>query len=183
MMINAQTEFELHFPKLKDQFSLKPFQRIVIENVCNVDSTVAIMPTGGGKSLIYWVATKAMGSTTLVVSPLIALIDEQADKLKLQGCKILVAHSGIEYKKQYEQLSAFANGKVTPDFIFASPERIATDGFFEYCIKARKDAIKLVAIDEIHCISQWGFDFRPFYKRIPTFLNNVFGSACLKCLD
>lgn len=182
MTINAQAEFERHFPKLKDQFSLKPFQGKVIDNVCNVASTVAIMPTGGGKSLIYWVATKAISSTTLVVSPLIALIDEQADKLTQQGCKVLVAHSGIEHKEQYEQLSDFGNGKTTPDFIFASPERIATDGFFEYCIRARKDVIKLVAIDEIHCISQWGFDFRPFYKRIPVFLNNVFGNTWPKIL-
>ncbi len=70
---------------LNRQYPLKPFQEKVIANFCNIDSTVAIMPTGGGKSLIYWVATKAMKSTTLVISPLIALIDEQADKLNQEG--------------------------------------------------------------------------------------------------
>jgi len=182
MTINPQKEFEQHFPNLKGKFSLKPFQEKVIANICNNDSTVAIMPTGGGKSLIYWVATKAMKSTTLVISPLIALIDEQAYKLKQQGCSVLVAHSGIDFKEQIKQLIAFANCETTPDFIFASPERIATDGFFEYCIKARKDAIKLITIDEIHCISQWGFDFRPFYKRIPDFMDKVFGSKHPKIL-
>lgn len=176
MTINPQKEFEKHFPNLKEQYSLKPFQEKVINNLCNNDSTIAIMPTGGGKSLIYWVATKAMKSTTLVISPLIALIDEQADKLTQEGCSVLFVHSGIDFKEQLKQLTAFANSQTSPDFIFASPERIATDGYFEHCIKARKDSIKLIAIDEIHCISQWGFDFRPFYKRIPDFLNKVFGS-------
>lgn len=175
MMINPEQEFEKHFPELKEQFSLKRFQEKVISNVCKYNSTVAIMPTGGGKSLIYWVATKALKTTTLVISPLIALIDEQADKLKQHGCSVLVIHSGIDSKEQIRQLSAFANSESTPEFIFASPERIATDGFFEYCIKARQEAIKLITIDEIHCISQWGFDFRPFYKRIPNFIDNVFG--------
>jgi len=182
MTINAHNEFAQHFPNLKGQFTLKPFQEKVIENLCNNDSTVAIMPTGGGKSLIYWVATKAMKSTTLVISPLIALIDEQADKLQQQGCSVLVAHSGIDFTEQIKQLTDFANSKSTPEFIFASPERIATDGFFEYCLTARKNSIKLVTIDEIHCISQWGFDFRPFYKRIPDFLNKVFGSKHPKIL-
>lgn len=182
MMIKPQEEFEKHFPNLKGQFELKPFQEKVIASICNNNSTVAIMPTGGGKSLIYWVATKAMKSTTLVISPLIALIDEQADKLRQQGCSVLVVHSGIEFKEQIKQLAAFANSATTPEFIFASPERIATDGFFEYSIKTRKDVIKLITIDEIHCISQWGFDFRPFYKRIPDFLNKVFGSRHPKIL-
>ncbi len=182
MMINAQKEFEKHFPKLKRQFELKPFQEKVIENLCNNASTVAIMPTGGGKSLIYWIATKAMKSTTLVISPLIALIDEQADKLRQEDCTVMVIHSGIDFKEQVSQLTKFANSEMTPEFIFASPERIATDGFFEYCIKARKDVIKLITIDEIHCISQWGFDFRPFYKRIPEFINKVFGTKSPKIL-
>ncbi len=74
----------------------------------------------------------------------------------------MVVHSGIEFNEQIKQLTAFANSQTTSEFIFVSPERIATDGFFEYSIKARKDAIKLITIDENHCISQWGFDFRPF---------------------
>lgn len=182
MMINPKAEFEKHFPNLKEHFSLKPFQEKVIANICNSDSTVAVMPTGGGKSLIYWVAGKALKSTTLVISPLIALIDEQAEKLKQQSCSVLVIHSGIESNEQISQLTAFANSLTTPDFIFVSPERVATDGFFEYCIKLRKNAIKLITIDEIHCISQWGFNFRPFYKRIPDFLNKVFGPVHPKIL-
>lgn len=60
-------------------------------------------------------------------------------------------------------------------FIFASPEKIATDGYFEFCLKNRKDDIKLMVIDEVHCVSQWGISFRPFYKRIPDFMDKLFG--------
>ena len=159
---------------MEEQFQLKQFQKQVIENVLRNGSTIAIMPTGGGKSLIYWLSGKCLEGTTLVIAPLIALIDEQAQKLREQGCQVIVAHAGISSKEQIASLSSFAKGETTPDFIFASPERIATDGFFEYCLKKRKSVIKLVTVDEAHCISQWGFDFRPFYKRIPDFLNSVF---------
>lgn len=168
--------FENCFPSLAKQFSLKPFQERVINQVLENGSTLAIMPTGGGKSLIYWVAAKALGGTCLVISPLIALIDEQAEKLTKEGFKVLAIHSGMGASEQIKQLKEFANGKSAPDFIFASPERMATDGFFEYCISQQKNNIKLVVVDEVHCISQWGFDFRPFYKHIPVFLNSVFSN-------
>lgn len=174
MITKAVEIFENKFPDLTMQFSLKPFQEKVINQVLENGSTLAIMPTGGGKSLIYWVTAKAMQGTCLVVSPLIALIDEQTVKLTKEGFKVLAIHSGMGVSEQMKQLKEFAKGKSAPDFIFASPERMATDGFLEYCIARQKDKISLVVIDEIHCISQWGFDFRPFYKHIPVFLNSVF---------
>jgi len=174
MNTNIDYEFRKYFPRMEEQFELKQFQKKVIENILNNGSTIAIMPTGGGKSLIYWLAGKCLGGTTVVISPLVALIDEQAQKLREQGCNVIVAHAGISSKEQIRSLTAFSNGETSPDFIFASPERIATDGFFEYCMKKRKSDIKLVTVDEAHCISQWGFDFRPFYKRIPVFLQDVF---------
>lgn len=174
MTTNAVAVFNKEFPALASSFSLKPFQEKVINHVITHGSTLAVMPTGGGKSLIYWVAAKAFKGTCLVVSPLIALIDEQAEKLTASGCNVLAIHGGMGASEQIKQLKMFANGETNPDFIFASPERMATDGFFEYCISLQKDKIKLVVIDEVHCISQWGFDFRPFYKHIPVFLNSVF---------
>jgi ATP-dependent DNA helicase, RecQ family len=174
MTTNAVTVFTKEFPALASSFSLKPFQEKVINHVITHGSTLAVMPTGGGKSLIYWVTAKAFKGTCLVVSPLIALIDEQAEKLTASGCNVLAIHGGMGASEQIKQLKMFANGETNPDFIFASPERMATDGFFEYCISLQKDKIKLVVIDEVHCISQWGFDFRPFYKHIPVFLNSVF---------
>lgn len=176
MITKAVEIFENRFPSLAKQFSLKPFQERVINQVLENGSTLAIMPTGGGKSLIYWVTAKALGGTCLVISPLIALIDEQTEKLTKEGFKVLAIHSGMGASEQIEQLKEFANGKSVPDFIFASPERMATDGFFEYCISQQKNKIKLIVVDEVHCISQWGFDFRPFYKHIPAFLNSVFSN-------
>jgi len=174
MTINAKDIFKRDFTSLSNSFSLKPFQEKVINNVINNGSTLAIMPTGGGKSLIYWVAAKALNGVCLVVSPLIALIDEQANKLRNEGFEVLAIHGGMGASEQSRLLKQFALGILTPDFIFVSPERMGTDGFFEYCITQQKAKIKLLVIDEVHCISQWGFDFRPFYKHIPKFLDAVF---------
>ncbi|EJL63765.1 RecQ family ATP-dependent DNA helicase [Flavobacterium sp. CF136] len=182
MTTKAVEVFEKEFPLLASSFSLKPFQEKVINQVITNGSTLAVMPTGGGKSLIYWVTAKALKGTCLVISPLIALIDEQAEKLSKEGLDVLAIHGGMAASEQIKQLKKFAKGESHPDFIFASPERMATDGFFEYCISLQKDKIKLAVIDEVHCISQWGFDFRPFYKHIPIFLNSVFFNQWPKIL-
>ena len=172
-MHNIDDDFKKYFPKLK--FNLKEFQRDVIRNVIEKDNTLCIMPTGGGKSVIYWMSAIEMEGIAIVISPLTALIAEQAEKIEEQGYKAMVIHGGIDAKKQMQILSDFAKGKYNPKFIFASPEKIATDGYFEFCLKNRKDDIKLMVIDEVHCVSQWGISFRPFYKRIPDFMDRLFG--------
>ena len=154
--------------------SLFPIQRTVIESVLSGNNTLALMPTGSGKSLCYWVAGKALKGVTLVVFPLTALMDEQAQKLRKQGCTVFVLHSGINTREQFNELVDLYNQDRTPDFIFLSPERMATDGFVEFVLKHIRSQIKLVVIDEVHCISQWGLDFRPFYKEIPYFLKVIF---------
>lgn len=182
MTTKAINVFNKEFTSLANSYALKPFQEKVINHVISNGSTLAIMPTGGGKSLIYWVTAKALNGTCLVISPLIALIDEQTEKLTKLGFNVLAIHGGMGATEQIKKLKEFAKGKNLPDFIFSSPERMATDGFFEYCISLQKDKIKLVVIDEVHCISQWGFDFRPFYKHIPLFLNSVFNNKWPKIL-
>lgn len=177
MGINPDIVFRQHFPSLSAQFELKDFQRRVIQRVVSKRSILAIMPTGGGKSLIYWVAGKALGGITFVISPLIALIDEQAEKLREQGCSALVFHGGQPATEQIRALTMLFQRQLTPDFIFASPERLATDGYFSFCLRARANDIKLLVVDEIHCVSQWGYDFRPFYKRIPDFFLEVFAKT------
>lgn len=174
--------FKTNFPNQAKKFSLKPFQEKVINTVIDKAATLAVMPTGGGKSLIYWISARYLNGICLVVSPLIALIDEQAAKLNEEGFKVLAIHGGMGASEQIAQLKLFVKGEYKPDFIFVSPERMATDGFFEYCITAQKKNIKLLVIDEVHCISQWGFDFRPFYKHIPHFLNRVFNNDWPKIL-
>lgn len=173
VLINIDKDFKNFFPKL--DFQLRDFQKKAIQNVVEVGNTLCLMPTGGGKSIIYWMAGIECGGTTIIVSPLIALIEEQAQKIKEHGYEVLVLHGGIKVNKQVSVLTDYAMGKITPDFIFVSPEKIATDGYFEFCLDKRQDSIKLMVIDEVHCVSQWGLSFRPFYKRIPEFLDNLFG--------
>jgi ATP-dependent DNA helicase RecQ len=153
---------------------VRNIQRRVIRSVVDGHNTLALMPTGSGKSLCYWIAGLELGGITLVISPLTALMDEQAQKLQGHGVKVVVLHSGINVQKQYRELFDLYNAQDVPDFIFLSPERLATDGFLEFVLQSIRDRIKLVTVDEAHCISQWGLDFRPFYKEIPFFLDNIF---------
>lgn len=179
-MVGLDDDLKNFFPALN--FQLKDFQKRAIEKVLSGDNTLCIMPTGGGKSIIYHLAALKLGGVALVVSPLIALMIEQAEKLRSHGYKVLEFHSGLDSVTQTKNLKAFARKKLSPQFIFASPEKLAVDGFFEYCLKFRRADIKLAVIDEVHCVSQWGISFRPFYKRIPDFLNRLFGDTWSKVL-
>ena len=179
-MAGLDDDFKKFFPRLN--FKLKDFQKQAIENVLNKGNTLCIMPTGGGKSAIYQMAALELEGVALVVSPLIALMVEQAEIIHAHGYDVLEFHSGVDSKIQLKNLKDFTKGTIKPRFIFASPEKLAVDGFFEYCLKQRKGDIKLVVIDEVHCVSQWGLDFRPFYKRIPDFLNRLFNDDWAKVL-
>ena len=173
--------------KLKELFpvfnhDLTDKQNEAVNNVLKNDSTLCILPTGGGKSMVYWLSGAILGGTTIVISPLISLITEQAELLRGHGYQTLELHSSFSAKKQFDILIKFANKEINPHFIFVSPEKIAVDGFFEYCCKKRKDDIKLIVIDEVHCVSQWGISFRPFYRRIPNFINNIYNNDWPKLL-
>ena len=172
-MLDLDADFKKYFPKCP--FILREGQKKVINNIVMQDNTLCIMQTGGGKSVVYWMSALELQGISLVISPLTALIAEQAEKIREQGYEVMELHGNISAKKQMKLLKQFANGEIAPKFIFVSPEKIATDGFFEYCLKQRKDDIKLIVIDEVHCVSQWGVSFRPFYKRIPQFLTNMYG--------
>lgn len=174
-MLDLDKDFKEYFPKL--DFTLSDMQKKVISNVVEKDSTLCVMPTGSGKSAVYWMSAVELKGISIIISPLTALIEEQVEKIESHGYETLKIHGGIDALKQISVMSDFANGKTNPKFIFASPEKIATDGYFEYCLKQRKDEINLIVIDEVHCVSQWGMSFRPFYKRIPDFLDNLYGSG------
>ncbi|MCB9423192.1 MAG: ATP-dependent DNA helicase RecQ [Ardenticatenaceae bacterium] len=158
---------------------VRPTQRRIIHSVLNGNNTLGLMPTGSGKSLTYWISGLALQGVTLVISPLTALMDEQAQKLAAHGCRVFVLHSGIDSRKQYQELIDLYNERETPEFIFLSPERLATDGFLEYVLQSIREKIKLLVVDEAHCISQWGLDFRPFYKEIPYFMRAIAGEMAL----
>ncbi len=173
-MRDLDADFKKLFPKCR--FTLKNFQKKAISNVLDNGNTLCIMPTGGGKSVVYWMAAAEEQGIAIVISPLTALIAEQAGKLVEQDCDVLAIHGEISAENQARLLTELAKGKRTPQFIFLSPEKIATDGFLEYCLARRSREIRLVVIDECHCVSQWGTSFRPFYMRIPDFMDRLFGA-------
>ena len=108
-MLNLDSDFKRLFPKL--DFTLKDFQKKAISNVVEKDSTLCIMPTGGGKSAIYWMAAVELNGICIVISPLTALIAEQAQKIEEQGYETLEIHGGIDPMKQMSIMSDFANRK------------------------------------------------------------------------
>jgi ATP-dependent DNA helicase RecQ len=145
-----------------------PFQLKAIDAILHGESNLVIAPTGKGKSLIYQIAGQELKGVTIVVSPLIALINEQVEYL---GNELALSLSStLNFQEQRKVLKDLANGTYRPKFIFVSPERLQ-NYFFRSALKKSGMAISLVVVDEAHCISQWGFDFRPEYSQIPYFLD------------
>ena len=159
-----------YFPKISD---FREVQEPTIDALISGENVLCLMPTGGGKSLIYQIAGMALEKTTLVISPLVALMAQQCAQLLSKGI-FAINFSGMDYRKQFRAITDMFH-RPMPQFIFTSPERIANDGYLEFALKARSKDIGLVVIDEVHCVSQWGEDFRPAYRTIPLALNRIFG--------
>ena len=136
-------------------------QREIIESVGAGRDTLGLMPTGGGKSITFQVPTLAGDGLCIVVTPLIALMKDQVANLRSRGIKAAAIYSGMKNSEIIVALEncIFGNYK----FLYISPERIASDLFLT---KVKRIPVKLITIDEAHCISQWGHDFRPAYRRI-----------------
>lgn len=148
-------------------------QENAVDRVWRGHSSLLLMPTGMGKSLVYQLPVFASGGIGLIVSPLIALMQQQAELLQNAGARVL-SLGGADATDAQRALRGFdwASG---PGFLFVSPERAETDGYFEYLVRRNREHIALAAIDEAHCISQWGHDFRPPYKNLPGMLDRCFG--------
>ena len=139
----------------------RPAQEQIISSVMAGRDTLALMPTGGGKSLTYQVPTMARKGVCIVVTPLIALMKDQVDRLRKLGISAVAIHSGMSYSKIDIALDNCVYGDVK--FLYIAPERLATETFR---LRVQRMNVSLLAVDEAHCISQWGYDFRPSYLRI-----------------
>lgn len=141
--------------------SFRPLQEDIIHSVLNGHDTLALMPTGGGKSLCYQVPAIAKDGMCLVISPLIALMKDQVENLRKKNITAYSIYSGMTRKEVIHTLKVVTESNCK--FLYVSPERLETALFKEYLPGM---FINLIAVDEAHCISQWGYDFRPPYLRI-----------------
>ena len=141
--------------------SFRTLQEEIIESIGNGKDTLGLMPTGGGKSITFQVPAMAREGICIVVTPLIALMKDQVENLKHKGIKALSIHSGLTYNEIHSALENCIYGGYK--FLYLSPERLSTDLFVK---KLKFLNVNILAVDEAHCISQWGYDFRPSYLKI-----------------
>ncbi len=149
------------------RFGLSSFrhgQKEVISTVLAGRDCLCVMPTGGGKSLCYQLSAMVLDGLTLVVSPLIALMKDQVDQLQSRGLPVLFVNSTLSMDEQYARLDRMAAGQFR--LVYVAPERFRSGRFLE---AVRSIGLKLLAVDEAHCISEWGHDFRPDYARLGYF--------------
>lgn len=158
----------------------KPGQREAVETLIETGRLLLVAPTGGGKSLTYQLPATLLGGTTLVVSPLISLMQDQVDALTERGVAATYLASTLDYAEQRKRMQAIRNGEVT--LVYAAPERLAGGPSGDEMRALLRDLdCPLIAIDEAHCISEWGHDFRPEYMALGSLLADFPKARVLAC--
>ena len=162
---------------LRERFGFqefRPAQKQVIDTVMAGQSALAVMPTGSGKSLCYQLPALALPGLTLVVSPLIALMKDQVDQLNQRDLPATVINSTVSREQQRSRLEQAIAGRIK--LLYIAPERFQNDEFRSALSRTR---VSLFAVDEAHCISLWGHDFRPDYLRLRSVLRDLHSPTIL----